>query len=120
MARRSQRGLTLIEVLVVLVVVSLGLLSAAKLQWRALQGTDSALKGSQIAWLSQSMLEQSRSAAGIGAAELLAFQRNVETLVGPEGRGEVRQGIARTRVSVSWSDERAGGGWRVHDLEGAR
>lgn len=120
MARTSQQGLTLIEVLVALVVVSLGVLSAAKLQWRALQGTDSALKGSQIAWLSQSMLEQSRSAAGIGTAERLAFQCRIKAFVGPEGRGDVRQGINRTGISVSWNDERAGGGRRVLDLEGSR
>lgn len=120
MARTSQQGLTLIEVLVALVVVSLGLLSAAKLQWRALQGTDSALKSSQVTWLAQGLLEQSRSAEGIGVSERLEFQRMLETFVGPGGQVDVRQSGDATSVSLSWSDERAGGGRRVHDLEGSR
>ena len=120
MARKPQQGLTLVEVLVALVVVSLGLFAAAKLQWRAMQGTDSALKEGQIAWLAQGMLEHSRSAAGIGTADRLEFQRMIEAFVGPAGQGEVRQDLHRTRVSVSWSDERGGGGRRSHVLEGSR
>ena len=51
MARKPQEGLTLIEVMVALAVMGAGLLAAAGLQLRALQGTDSAMMTSQAAWL---------------------------------------------------------------------
>lgn len=112
--------MTLIEVLVALVVVSLGLFAAAKLQWRALQGTDSAQKSSQAIWLAHGVLEHSRSAAGVGAPERLEFQRRVEAFAGPTGRGEIVEDAGGTTVRVAWSDERGGGGWRMLELEGGR
>lgn len=120
MARTRQQGLTLIEVMVALVVVSSGLLVAAGLQWRALQGTDSARVASQAAWLAQAMLEQARSARGVDGVDQLEFQRKVKAFAGESGQGGFQQTGRRVRVSVGWSDERAGGGWRVLEVEGVQ
>lgn len=113
MARKPQEGLTLIEVMVALAVMGAGLLAAAGLQLRALQGTDSAMMTSQAAWLAHGTLEQSRAPAGVDVAEL---QRLVETFAGPTAKGQFQQG----RVSIGWGGARAGDGWRELQLGGAQ
>ncbi|CAG8866917.1 hypothetical protein PS627_02189 [Pseudomonas fluorescens] len=58
-----QRGMTLLEVLMALVVLSLGVFSTAALQVRALQMTDDALRGSQAAWQSSGVFERTLAPA---------------------------------------------------------
>lgn len=113
MAWKLQQGLTLIEVMVALAVTGSGLLAVAGLQWRALQGTDSALMVSQAAWLAQGTLEESRSPGGVDRARL---QRLVDAFAGPMASGQFHQGM----VSIGWSDARAGGGWREVQLGGGQ
>lgn len=120
MARKPQQGLTLIEVMVALVLLSSGLLAMAALQGRALQGSDGARITSQVAWLAQGMLERARSAGGIDAADRLEFQQSVEAFVGGAGQGKVREDAGQVRVSIDWSEERTGGGQRLHELGGVR
>jgi len=109
MARKPQQGLTLIEVMVALAVMGSGLLAAAGLQWKALQGTDSALMASQAAWLAHGALEESRSPAGVDRERL---QRLAEAFAGASAKGQFHSGM----VSIGWSDTRAGGGWRELQL----
>ncbi|MDD0974246.1 type IV pilus modification PilV family protein [Pseudomonas fontis] len=60
MARKAQQGVTLIEVLAALVVLALGLFSAAALQWQALHATDSALRATQAVYAAQEAYERAR------------------------------------------------------------
>lgn len=112
MTRKSQQGMTLIEVMVALVVMGAGLLTAVGLQWRALQGSESAMKASQAAWLAQSVLERSRSPGGVDRVQL---QRMVEAFAGRTGVGRFESGV----VSIGWNDAR-GHGWRELQLDSKR
>lgn len=111
MARKPQQGLTLIEVMVALAVMGTGLLAAAGLQLRALQGTDSARMTSQAAWLAHGTLEQARAPGGVDRA---ALQRAVEAFAGPTAKGQFQQG----GVSIGWSGARGDDGWRELRLGG--
>lgn len=109
---RKQRGLTLIEVMVAQVVLALGLLGAAGLQLRSVQGTDSARMVSQGAVIAHGMLERARSARGVDGRDQAELQRQVEAFAGASGRGVFRG----NGVLVSWRDERGGGGLRSIEL----
>ena len=73
MARKRQRGLTLIEVMVAQVLVALGLLGAAGLQLRSAQGTDSARMVSQAAFIAHGMQERARSKRGVNGTDEIEF-----------------------------------------------
>ncbi|WP_136474485.1 prepilin-type N-terminal cleavage/methylation domain-containing protein [Pseudomonas sp. DG56-2] len=64
----QQQGMTLIEVLLAIVVLGMGLFTAAELQLRALQITESALRNTQSAYGEHALLEQAR-AAGLQLGE---------------------------------------------------
>lgn len=59
----SQRGMTLLEVLMTLVVLSLGVFSTAALQVRALQMTEAALHSGQAALQASNIAERKRGLA---------------------------------------------------------
>lgn len=116
MARKRQQGLTLIEVMVAQVMLALGLLGAAGLQLRSVQGVDSARMVSQGAFIAHGMLERTRSARGFDGSDQAGFQRQVEAFAGASGRGVLRaQGVL-----LSWSDERGGAGERSIELGASR
>lgn len=112
MGGMRQRGMTLVEVMVAQIVVALGLLGAAGLQLRSMQGTDSARMLGQAAFVAHGMQERARSTQGIGGRDQAEFQRQVEAFAGPTGRGVWRG----NGVQVSWVDERGGGGAHYFEL----
>ncbi|MBM3107955.1 MAG: prepilin-type N-terminal cleavage/methylation domain-containing protein [Pseudomonas sp.] len=57
----QQQGMTLIEVLLAIVVLGMGLFTAAGLQLRALQATESALRTTQTAYGEHALQEQARA-----------------------------------------------------------
>lgn len=57
--RSRQAGMTLIEVLVALVVFSIGALGVAMLQLNALKHTDSAMRSTQASFIAQDLLSAS-------------------------------------------------------------
>lgn len=120
MARKRQQGLTLIEVMVAQVLVALGLLGAAGLQLRSVQGTDSARMASQAAFIAQGMLERAQSTRGVDGGDQAEFRRQAEGFAGASGRGDFRQDGAHAWVEVSWSDERGSGGGRSLELGGLK
>lgn len=58
----KQRGMTLLEVLLAVLVVSVGMFAAAGLQLRALQAFDSARRDGQVALAEHTVLERARAA----------------------------------------------------------
>ena len=66
--RSRQAGMTLIEVLVALVVFSIGALGVAMLQLNALKHTDSAMRSTQASFIAQDLLERIRDTGSIAAA----------------------------------------------------
>ncbi|MBO9551765.1 prepilin-type N-terminal cleavage/methylation domain-containing protein [Pseudomonas sp.] len=57
---KKQRGMTLLEVLLAVVVVAVGILASAALQLKALQATDSARREGQAALAEHSEYERNR------------------------------------------------------------
>ena len=60
-SRAAQRGLTLIEVMVAVLVMSIGLLGMASLQLNALRGNTGAFWRSQATWFAYDMSDRLRS-----------------------------------------------------------
>ena len=87
MAGKRQQGVTLIEVMVAQVVLALGLLGAAGLQLRSVQGTDSARMVSQAAFIAHGMRERTRSVRGVDGRDQDEFQRQLAAFAGASARG---------------------------------
>jgi type IV pilus assembly protein PilV len=109
MARRLQQGMTLIEVMVALLVLSLGVMAAAALQGRALHGTDGALRTTQALYLAQALLEGARAAGGLTGGEARALQRELVKVAGASAQTQVRQAGNGLALDLHWQ----GGGLAV-------
>ena len=131
--RQRQRGLTLIESMVALLVISIGLLGIAALQITSMQQNSSALNHSQAVWIGYNMADRIRANnvqfgayAGIDTAD--DFEQNCETgtcipqqMVTadaadwktevqnlPGGRGIIAGDPTQLTVTVMWDDEGTG------------
>jgi type IV pilus assembly protein PilV len=132
-----QRGVSLIEVLVAVVVLSLGLLAMAGLQLSGLRASQGGLLRSTAAQLASDMAERMRSNFGeaknyalplggapgacnaVCVADLNDWLQRVSAL--PAGDGSVEQlATGVVRITVQWDDSRAAGAANVtasHVLE---
>lgn len=134
-ASKRQRGVTLIEVLVALVVLSIGLVGLSRLQVKGVQGGQSAMNRSQASVLIGDIIERMRanvsaakagnynvswtatpSAAGcstvctaaqVAADDLFQWRFNVERLPGGESEISVTANGTAT-VGLRWYDARGG------------
>jgi type IV pilus assembly protein PilV len=124
---RSQRGVSLIEVMIAVFVTAIGLLGAAAMQLNALKYTDSSRMTSQASFIVYDIIDRIRanaeptvldgydlsstssspSCSGICAVDLQDFITNVQNL--PEGSGSINVSGTTVTVDVSWSEGRAGG-----------
>ena len=133
---RKQRGATLIEILVAVLVLSFGLLGMAALQTRAVQGNQSSLQRSQAVMLNNSIMDAMRidresakggsyqtanvcGPSGISGTSLAnnnlrdwltAAQNNMTGAGGTAPCGTVSCTVNYVcTVSLSWDDSKAGG-----------
>ena len=129
---RGQHGISLIEVLVSVVVLSIGLLGVAAMQSIALRGGQSSLESSQAVIQTTSILESIRAnpakAASYNTAGLLctagtagtlaqndlrSWILGLKTTIGAAGDTTTCGGItgcpANCEITIRWNDERAGG-----------
>ncbi len=125
----SQRGLGLIEVLVTILVLSIGLLGIAAMQATALRNGQSALERSQAVIQTYSILEAMRAnrvralagdydyvmsvdcdppAAGpLGAADVTDWLASLEVALGEGACGTIaREGNNNVIVTIQWNDSR--------------
>lgn len=127
---RRQRGVTMIEVLITILILSIGLLGIAGMQWNSLQFNHSALLRTQASNLAYDMSDRMRSnrdaaTAGDFAApnftapacagfdpndastnnEILGWRCQVADLL-PDGQGRIRNNADRYTIEVRWRDER--------------
>ncbi|MEH6576685.1 MAG: type IV pilus modification protein PilV [Amphritea sp.] len=137
MSKKNCRGMTLIEVLVTLVLLSVGLLGLAAMQVRAMQMNQGAYMRSQAVSLSQDMADRMRinwEAAEGGSYEItlaaesddfiaddsdadqlkLVMQDISEWLAFikaslPEGNGSISRTDQRFTITVCWDDSRGQG-----------
>jgi type IV pilus assembly protein PilV len=130
---RRQRGLTLIESMVALMVISIGLLGIASLQGTSMRQTASSLNHSKAVWFAYDMADRIRvntagaanyagidteteyqqdcksaacSAAQMVTADAAAWSRNLQGL--PAGRGMIVGNASRLILTVMWDDESTG------------
>lgn len=122
---RRQIGMTLIEVLVAMLILTLGLLGAVMLQLNALKYTDSSRMVSQASFIAYDMLDRIRANAGadyslrggsrpppstatasVRDQDLNDFEANVRGFAGEGAKGSVTVSANEVRVSISWDDSR--------------
>lgn len=136
----QQRGIGLLEVLIALLLLSIGVLGAAHGQLRALQYTSSAAHATQASFLAYDMLERMRANASNlpdyaitvnagcsdapAAADILAtdrqdFIRTVSCLL-PGGYGAISIAGGHATVTIGWSEERIAAGSHTEFVVGSR
>lgn len=126
-----QRGFTLIEILVAIVVLSIGLLGLAGLQAYGLQANHGAYMRSQASILAYDIIDAMRanraaarggeydialaatpSGTTISKKDLIAWKAGVAAIL-PSGDGAIARATGtqpdRVTVTVQWNDSRAGG-----------
>ena len=136
-----QKGFTLLEVLVAIVVLSIGLLGLAGLMASSVRNNHSAYQRTQAAWLAYDMVDRMRAnranavaaannynvAIGAASAAAAGLAKNDvddwKTALGatlPAGDGSVAVTAATgaTIVVVQWNDARGTGGDPLNPLQG--
>lgn len=137
--KRHQKGMTLIEVLVSVLILAIGILGAAAIQLNALKYTDSSAMTSQASFIAYDMMDRIRAnvdgnAVGNGATNVLAtyalsslaaapaaandarsedlanFRANVTAFAGADGaNSNIAVADRRVTITIFWSDARATG-----------
>ena len=118
----AQEGMTLIEVLVALLILSVGLLGAAALQLNALKYTDSARMTSQASFIAYDMMDRIRAnaaadytvtpptSANPGNArdqDLYDFTTSIVNFGGPTATGSITLNQRVYTITITWDDSRA-------------
>lgn len=117
-----QAGMTLIEVLVALLILSVGLLGAAALQLNALKYTDSARMTSQVSFIAYDMMDRIRANAAADYTvtpptsgnlnvardqDLYDFTRNIIGFGGASATGSISLNQGVYTITITWDDSRA-------------
>jgi type IV pilus assembly protein PilV len=127
---QRQRGISMVELLVSLLIFSFGMLGLAGLQTRTLSFNQSSLYRSQATALGDDILDRMRAdrqnavaglwntalttdAAGVTGTELYKtdlklWKQSVEALL-PSGKGAVNVSGGTVTVTLTWDDSRSGG-----------
>jgi type IV pilus assembly protein PilV len=125
--RRRQRGVGLIEVLISVLVLSIGMLGLASLQMSTLRNNQSALERGMVVVQSHSIADAMRAdraaarrgdfnlaidaepaGATFAATTLIAWRANLRAVLGPEASGAVNCDGSCT-ITIQWNDERGSG-----------
>lgn len=115
--RINERGMTLLEVLLALLVLALGLFAAAALQLRALQASEASRQDTQAVQLAQELLERVRAAGALDASALSAWQTRLVTGLGASAHGRARREGHQWRVEIRWQAP-GDDAWRIVELPG--
>lgn len=132
-AARRQGGMTVIEVLIATLIVSLGVLGTLSVHGRAFVGSDSAGYRTQASWLASNLIERARAnvdqnytialgsataGSGQAALDLSTWKAQLARAL-PAGDGSVAvedvvdpgtgMPVRSVRVTVRWDDRRASG-----------
>ncbi len=121
-SKHAQDGMTLIEVLVALLILSVGLLGAAAFQLNALKYTDSARMTSQASFIAYDMMDRIRAnsaadytvtpptSGNLNVArdqDLYDFTRNIVNFGGPTATGSIALNQRVYTITITWDDSRA-------------
>ncbi|VVP19307.1 MULTISPECIES: type IV pilus modification protein PilV [Pseudomonas] len=120
--KHAQDGMTLIEVLVALLILSVGLLGAAAFQLNALKYTDSARMTSQASFIAYDMMDRIRAnsaadytvtpptSGNLNVArdqDLYDFTSNIVNFGGPTATGSIALNQRVYTITITWDDSRA-------------
>jgi type IV pilus assembly protein PilV len=125
-SRKSAPGFTLVEVLVALVVLSIGLLGIASLQLSSLRWNHGASKRSQATLLAYDILDRMRAnpiaarngeystggtPAAVATADLTQWASNIAATLGAGATGAVDPPVASGttatfKITISWTDSK--------------
>jgi type IV pilus assembly protein PilV len=113
-SRKPQSGMTLIEVMVAILIFSIGLLGFVGLQARAIQISTGAEDSNRAALLANevSALMQLKQTVSLPTADVTAWQTRVSTATGsglPGGSGTITAGATANTatVTISWTERNA-------------
>ena len=121
-SKRTQEGMTLIEVLVAMLILGVGLLGAAMIQLNALKYTDSSRMTSQASFIAYDMLDRIRANSGADYTitppnspnlnvardqDLYDFKTNIVAFGGATATGTVALNQRVYTITISWDDTRA-------------
>jgi len=113
--RLMQRGMTLIEVLVAILIFSFGLVGLVALQARALQYSTSAEDTNRAALLASeaAALMTLKDTLSLSASDLQAWQARVATPASgglPNGVGDIATGSGTATLTITWRSPNAASG----------
>ncbi|HCS45490.1 MAG TPA: type IV pilus modification protein PilV [Pseudomonas sp.] len=121
-SKRAQEGMTLIEVLVALVILSVGLLGAAAIQLNALKYTDSSRMSTQASFIAYDLMDRIRAnttedytvtpptSGNLSVArdqDLYDFTSNIASALGASATGSVTLNQRVYTITITWDDSRA-------------
>lgn len=126
MPRPGQRGFSLIEVLVAMLVMCIGLLGAAAIQLNALKYTDSSSLRTQASFIAYDMLDRIRTNNTVNytlasakdstatndpsnprSMDWYDFKTNIASQLGSDANGTITIASNVITITVSWTDARA-------------
>lgn len=137
LSRRAQSGMTLVEVLVTAVIISVGLLGVAALQLTSLKSNQESYVRSQAAMLAADLLDRMRAnqagvranhyavafngtgtAGTVAANDLIAWQATINRLLPGDdtdaaGRVEINGNIVT--ITITWRERAEQGTARTYD-----
>jgi len=121
-SKRAQEGMTLIEVLVALLILTVGLLGAAAIQLNALKYTDSARMTTQASFIAYDMMDRIRANSAEDYTvtpptsdnssvardkDLFDFTTNIVNFGGATATGSVARNQRVYTITITWDDSRA-------------
>ena len=124
--RTMQCGMTLIEVMVALLVFSVGILGVAMLQLNALKYTDSSLRSMHVSFIVHDLFERIRANPGASYAlsslsqaptsgslvvprqqDLYDFATQLKRAVGDDAEASIAVAGSTVTLTLNWDDSRA-------------
>ena len=121
-SKRAQEGMTLIEVLVAVLILTVGLLGAAAIQLNALKYTDSSRMTSQASFIAYDMMDRIRANSGADYTitpptsgnlsvardqDLFDFTGNIASALGATATGTIALSQRVYTITIAWDDSRA-------------
>lgn len=137
MLKARQSGISLIEVLVALLVMTIALLGAAALQLNSLKYTDSAELRTRVSFIAYDMMDRIRAnpsgnyaltnlaaapsgttSTDVATQDLMDFRQSVSGLAGTTNASIVLTDKVVYTITINWDDTRASQLVRVNNIVG--